>query len=80
MTYTTNLCVCVCVCVFLQVSTGAYKRQVFEVPSGKVVNDQTTIDRITWATWTRSHTHTHTHARTRTHTHMHTYIHAHTHT
>uniref|UniRef100_A0A673BND2 EMAP like 6 n=1 Tax=Sphaeramia orbicularis TaxID=375764 RepID=A0A673BND2_9TELE len=37
---------------YIQVSTGAYKRQVFEVPSGKLVNDQTVIDRITWATWT----------------------------
>nr|XP_033956112.1 echinoderm microtubule-associated protein-like 6 [Pseudochaenichthys georgianus] len=36
----------------IQVSTGAYKRQVFEVPSGKSVSDQTIIDRITWATWT----------------------------
>ncbi|XP_029927079.1 echinoderm microtubule-associated protein-like 6 isoform X2 [Myripristis murdjan] len=37
---------------FLQVSTGAYKRQVHEVPSGKLVSDQIVIDRITWATWT----------------------------
>uniref|UniRef100_A0A8C4H6J2 EMAP like 6 n=1 Tax=Dicentrarchus labrax TaxID=13489 RepID=A0A8C4H6J2_DICLA len=37
---------------YIQVSTGAYKRQVFEVPSGKLVSDQTIIDRITWATWT----------------------------
>lgn len=37
----------------LQVSTGAYKRQVFEVPSGKLVSDPIAIDRITWATWTR---------------------------
>uniref|UniRef100_A0A3B5AX58 Echinoderm microtubule-associated protein-like 6 n=1 Tax=Stegastes partitus TaxID=144197 RepID=A0A3B5AX58_9TELE len=37
---------------YIQVSTGAYKRQVFEVPSGKLVSDQTAIDRITWATWT----------------------------
>nr|XP_020441832.1 echinoderm microtubule-associated protein-like 6 isoform X2 [Monopterus albus] len=37
---------------YIQVSTGAYKRQVFEVPSGKLVSDQTVIDRITWATWT----------------------------
>uniref|UniRef100_G3PCL9 EMAP like 6 n=1 Tax=Gasterosteus aculeatus aculeatus TaxID=481459 RepID=G3PCL9_GASAC len=37
---------------YIQVSTGEYKRQVFEVPSGKLVVDQTVIDRITWATWT----------------------------
>ncbi|XP_068597059.1 echinoderm microtubule-associated protein-like 6 [Brachionichthys hirsutus] len=37
---------------YIQVSTGAYKRQVFEVPSGKLMVDQTVIDRITWATWT----------------------------
>ncbi|KAM4730013.1 echinoderm microtubule-associated protein-like 6 isoform 3-T3 [Anableps anableps] len=37
---------------YIQVSTGAYKRLVFEVPSGKLLNDQSTIDRITWATWT----------------------------
>ncbi|MEQ2196070.1 Echinoderm microtubule-associated protein-like 6, partial [Xenoophorus captivus] len=37
---------------YIQVSTGAYKRLVFEVPSGKVLSDQTSIDRITWATWT----------------------------
>ncbi|GLD62631.1 echinoderm microtubule-associated protein-like 6 isoform X1 [Lates japonicus] len=37
---------------YIQVSTGVYKRQVFEVPSGKLVSDQTVIDRITWATWT----------------------------
>lgn len=36
-----------------QVSTGAYKRLVYEVPSGKQVTEQTHIDRITWATWTR---------------------------
>ena len=36
-----------------QVSTGVYKRQVFELPSAKLVSDQTIIDRITWATWTR---------------------------
>ncbi|KAM4599415.1 echinoderm microtubule-associated protein-like 6 isoform 3-T3 [Fundulus diaphanus] len=37
---------------YIQVSTGAYKRLVFEVPSGKLLSDQNTIDRITWATWT----------------------------
>ncbi|XP_068183951.1 echinoderm microtubule-associated protein-like 6 isoform X2 [Antennarius striatus] len=37
---------------YIQVSTGAYQRQVFEVPSGKLMVDQTAIDRITWATWT----------------------------
>lgn len=36
----------------LQVSTGCYKRHVYEVPSGKHLMDQTAIDRITWATWT----------------------------
>lgn len=36
-----------------QISTGAYKRLVYEVPSGKQVTEQTHIDRITWATWTR---------------------------
>jgi len=36
-----------------QVSTGAYKRLVYEVPSGKLVTEQIHIDRITWATWTR---------------------------
>ncbi|XP_058847791.1 echinoderm microtubule-associated protein-like 5 isoform X4 [Acipenser ruthenus] len=37
---------------FIQVSTGAYKRLVYEVPSGKQVTDQMVIDRTTWATWT----------------------------
>ncbi|XP_004681693.1 PREDICTED: echinoderm microtubule-associated protein-like 5 isoform X1 [Condylura cristata] len=37
---------------YLQVSTGCYKRHVYEVPSGKHLTDQTAIDRITWATWT----------------------------
>ncbi|KAK7902027.1 hypothetical protein WMY93_018796 [Mugilogobius chulae] len=37
---------------FLQVSTGAYKRLVFEASSGKPVIDQNIIDRITWASWT----------------------------
>lgn len=36
-----------------QISTGAYKRLVYEVPSGKQVTEQIHIDRITWATWTR---------------------------
>ncbi|KAH0620443.1 hypothetical protein JD844_020897 [Phrynosoma platyrhinos] len=36
----------------VNVSTGSYKRQVYEVPSGKQLLDQTVIDRITWATWT----------------------------
>nr|XP_034963441.1 echinoderm microtubule-associated protein-like 5 isoform X5 [Zootoca vivipara] len=35
-----------------KVSTGSYKRQVYEVPSGKQLLDQTVIDRITWASWT----------------------------
>ncbi|NWR32170.1 EMAL5 protein, partial [Tachuris rubrigastra] len=38
--------------VFPKVSTGSYKRQVYEVPSGKQLVDQAVIDRITWATWT----------------------------
>ncbi|CAL8295460.1 unnamed protein product, partial [Arctogadus glacialis] len=37
---------------YVQVSTGAYKRLVYEVPSGKQVTEQIHIDRITWATWT----------------------------
>ncbi|XP_071235743.1 echinoderm microtubule-associated protein-like 6 isoform X1 [Salvelinus alpinus] len=37
---------------FIEVSTGNYKRQVHEMPSGKMVTEQTVIDRITWATWT----------------------------
>ncbi|XP_037602711.1 echinoderm microtubule-associated protein-like 5 isoform X2 [Sebastes umbrosus] len=37
---------------YVQISTGAYKRLVYEVPSGKQVTEQTHIDRITWATWT----------------------------
>lgn len=39
--------------VISKVSTGSYKRQVYEVPSGKQLVDQAVIDRITWATWTR---------------------------
>ncbi|XP_065115366.1 echinoderm microtubule-associated protein-like 6 isoform X2 [Paramisgurnus dabryanus] len=37
---------------YIEVSTGSYKRQIHEVPSGKIVTDQLLIDRITWATWT----------------------------
>ncbi|XP_048842779.1 echinoderm microtubule-associated protein-like 6 isoform X2 [Brienomyrus brachyistius] len=37
---------------YLQVSTGCYKRQVHEVPTGKVVSEQSVTDKITWATWT----------------------------
>ncbi|XP_037397929.1 echinoderm microtubule-associated protein-like 5 isoform X4 [Pygocentrus nattereri] len=37
---------------YIQLSTGAYKRLVYEVPSGKQVTEQAVIDRITWATWT----------------------------
>uniref|UniRef100_A0A8C2DN31 EMAP like 6 n=1 Tax=Cyprinus carpio TaxID=7962 RepID=A0A8C2DN31_CYPCA len=37
---------------YIEVSTGSYKRQVHEVPSGKIVTEQALIDRITWATWT----------------------------
>lgn len=38
---------------YLQVSTGAYKRQVHEVPLGKQITDPALIEKITWATWTR---------------------------
>ncbi|XP_053700273.1 echinoderm microtubule-associated protein-like 5 [Synchiropus splendidus] len=38
--------------VHIQVSTGAYKRLVYEVPSGKPITEQNQIDRITWASWT----------------------------
>ncbi|XP_053521940.1 echinoderm microtubule-associated protein-like 5 isoform X5 [Artibeus jamaicensis] len=37
---------------YLQVSTGCYKRHVYEVPSGRHLVDPAAIDRITWATWT----------------------------
>ncbi|CAG10611.1 unnamed protein product, partial [Tetraodon nigroviridis] len=37
---------------YVQISTGAYKRLVYEVPSGKQVTEQTHVDRITWTTWT----------------------------
>lgn len=36
-----------------QVSTGAYKRQVHEVPLGKQVTEAMIIEKITWASWTR---------------------------
>ncbi|XP_061915415.1 echinoderm microtubule-associated protein-like 6 isoform X1 [Entelurus aequoreus] len=36
----------------IQVCTGAYKRLVFELPSGKLLTEQNVIDRITWASWT----------------------------
>ncbi|XP_055449170.1 echinoderm microtubule-associated protein-like 5 [Psammomys obesus] len=36
----------------LQVSSGCYKRHIYEVPSGKHLVDHAVIDRITWATWT----------------------------
>ncbi|KAJ8392415.1 hypothetical protein AAFF_G00075400 [Aldrovandia affinis] len=36
----------------IEVSTATYKRQVHEVPTGKLVSEQAVIDRITWATWT----------------------------
>nr|XP_019940288.1 PREDICTED: echinoderm microtubule-associated protein-like 5 [Paralichthys olivaceus] len=36
----------------VQISTGTYKRLVYEVPSGKPVTEQSLIDRITWASWT----------------------------
>ncbi|XP_013915817.1 PREDICTED: echinoderm microtubule-associated protein-like 5 [Thamnophis sirtalis] len=37
---------------YIQVSTGAYKRQVHEVPLGKQVTDTAFIGKITWTTWT----------------------------
>nr|XP_021335612.1 echinoderm microtubule-associated protein-like 6 [Danio rerio] len=37
---------------YIEVSTGSYKRQIHEVPSGKLVSDQALMDRITWASWT----------------------------
>ncbi|KAJ6667049.1 hypothetical protein lerEdw1_019052 [Lerista edwardsae] len=37
---------------YIQVSTGAYKRQVHEVPLGKQVTEMALIGKITWATWT----------------------------
>ncbi|XP_032820802.2 echinoderm microtubule-associated protein-like 6 isoform X1 [Petromyzon marinus] len=37
---------------YIQVSTGAYRRVVYEVPTGKPVTEQTVVDRITWASWT----------------------------
>ncbi|XP_032508137.1 echinoderm microtubule-associated protein-like 6 [Phocoena sinus] len=37
---------------YIQVSTGAYKRQVHEVPLGKQVTEATVIEKITWASWT----------------------------
>uniref|UniRef100_A0AAR2KFA6 HELP domain-containing protein n=1 Tax=Pygocentrus nattereri TaxID=42514 RepID=A0AAR2KFA6_PYGNA len=37
---------------FIAVSTGNYKRQAHEVPSGKVVVEQAITERITWASWT----------------------------
>ncbi|KAJ8246474.1 hypothetical protein GJAV_G00268220 [Gymnothorax javanicus] len=37
---------------YIQVSTGLYTRQVHEVPMGRLVTEQSAIDRVTWATWT----------------------------
>ncbi|KAH0503438.1 Echinoderm microtubule-associated protein-like 6 [Microtus ochrogaster] len=37
---------------YIQVSTGAYKRQVHEVPLGKQVTEAMVIEKITWASWT----------------------------
>ncbi|TNN32007.1 Echinoderm microtubule-associated protein-like 6 [Liparis tanakae] len=37
----------------IQVSTSTYTRQVHEVPSGRMVTEQSVFERITWATWTR---------------------------
>lgn len=39
--------------LYSQVSTGAYKRQVHEVPLGKQVTEAMVIEKITWASWTR---------------------------
>lgn len=39
--------------LLLQVSTGAYKRQVHEVPLGKQVTEAMVVEKITWASWTR---------------------------
>lgn len=39
--------------LYFKVSTGAYIHQVFEVPSGKIIEDQKIIESITWASWTR---------------------------
>ncbi|CAF95572.1 unnamed protein product [Tetraodon nigroviridis] len=36
----------------LQVCSSSYSRQVYEVPSGKVVSEAAAAERITWATWT----------------------------
>ncbi|XP_029706344.1 echinoderm microtubule-associated protein-like 6 isoform X7 [Takifugu rubripes] len=36
----------------IQVSSSSYSRQVYEVPSGKMVSEQSVIEKITWATWT----------------------------
>ncbi|KAA8578092.1 hypothetical protein FQN60_011516, partial [Etheostoma spectabile] len=36
----------------IQVSSSTYTRQVHEVPSGKMVSEQSVSERITWATWT----------------------------
>ncbi|XP_034150086.1 echinoderm microtubule-associated protein-like 6 isoform X5 [Esox lucius] len=37
---------------YIEVSTGTYSRQVHEVPSGKLLVEQSVTERITWATWT----------------------------
>ncbi|XP_026875403.2 echinoderm microtubule-associated protein-like 5 isoform X1 [Electrophorus electricus] len=37
---------------YIQLSTGAYKRLLYEVPTGKQVTEPAVIDKITWATWT----------------------------
>ena len=50
MVLTFNMIFCVLV---LQVSTGAYVNQVFVVPAGNPVEDETIIGKITWNTWTR---------------------------
>uniref|UniRef100_H3CLU3 EMAP like 6 n=2 Tax=Tetraodon nigroviridis TaxID=99883 RepID=H3CLU3_TETNG len=36
----------------IQVCSSSYSRQVYEVPSGKVVSEAAAAERITWATWT----------------------------
>lgn len=35
----------------IQVTTANYERRVFRVPSGEEVTDQTTINQLTWSTW-----------------------------
>ncbi|GAB1295883.1 Echinoderm microtubule-associated protein-like 6 [Apodemus speciosus] len=37
---------------YIQVSTGAYKRQIHEVPLGRQVTEAMVAEKITWASWT----------------------------